>query len=121
MTTTKQNQKWFTRDDIELAKQALSELPDLTEKRLTRNDALQELKAQIIELAEKKGYSADDIKSALEGAGIPAGLKAIREIMATRKTPRRSNTRSSRKDNNMKPESNDAVGFSTVPGQQTAS
>lgn len=82
-------QKWFTKEEVELAKLALSELPDLTEKRLTKNDVLDSLREQIIELAEKKGYSADDIKSSLDAAGIVTSVKSIREIMSSRKTGQR--------------------------------
>ncbi|EPM5457607.1 molybdopterin-guanine dinucleotide biosynthesis protein MobC [Salmonella enterica] len=82
-------QKLFTKEEVELAKLALSELPDLTEKRLTKNDVLDSLREQIIELAKKKGYSADDIKSSLDAAGIVTSVKSIREIMASRKTSQR--------------------------------
>ncbi|ECE0486553.1 molybdopterin-guanine dinucleotide biosynthesis protein MobC [Salmonella enterica subsp. enterica] len=82
-------QKWFTKEEVELAKLALSELPDLTEKRLTKSDVLDSLREQIIELAEKKGYSADDIKSSLDAAGIVTSVKSIREIIASRRTARR--------------------------------
>ena len=82
-------QKWFTKEEVELAKLALSELPDLTEKRLTKNDVLDSLQEQIIELAEKKGYSADDIKSSLDAAGIVTSVKSIREIIASRKAGQR--------------------------------
>ncbi|MGQ3665367.1 molybdopterin-guanine dinucleotide biosynthesis protein MobC [Citrobacter braakii] len=82
-------QKWFTKEEVELARLALSELPDLTEKRLTKSDVLDSLREQIIELAEKKGYSADDIKSSLDAAGIVTSVKSIREIMATRKSGQR--------------------------------
>ena len=82
-------QKWYTQDDIELAKSALSELPDLTEKRLTKSAVLDSLKAQIIELADKKGYSADDIKAALDAAGIVVSVKVLREIIVSRKPVRK--------------------------------
>ncbi|EIP3952782.1 molybdopterin-guanine dinucleotide biosynthesis protein MobC [Salmonella enterica] len=89
MTTPKQSKRWFTREDIELAKQALSELPDLTAQRLTKGNVLDELKTQIIELSSKKGYSADDIKSALEAADIHTSIKSIRDIISSNKKPRR--------------------------------
>nr|WP_168445574.1 molybdopterin-guanine dinucleotide biosynthesis protein MobC [Salmonella enterica] len=82
-------QKWFTKEEVEMAKLALSELPDLTEKRLTKSDVLESLREQIIELAEKKGYSADDIKISLDAAGIVTSVKSIREIMSSRKTGQR--------------------------------
>lgn len=77
--------KWYSEDDVELAKTALSELPDLSQKRLTKTDVLEQLRDQIIELSAKKGYSIDDIRNALVTAGIPASVKAIREILNSRK------------------------------------
>lgn len=77
--------KWFTKDDVEMARMALSELPDLTEQRMTKSDVLEQLKEHIITLSSSKGYSVDDIRSALETAGIKTSVKAIREILNTQK------------------------------------
>lgn len=77
--------KWFTSEDVELAKSALDELPDLTEKRLTKSDVLEKLKDQIIMLSGQKGYSVEDIRSALESVGIQTSVKAIREILSSQK------------------------------------
>ncbi|MBY6260095.1 molybdopterin-guanine dinucleotide biosynthesis protein MobC [Phytobacter diazotrophicus] len=77
--------KWFTSEDVELAKTALAELPDLTEKRLTKSDVLEKLKDQIIILSGRKGYSIEDIRSALQSVGIQTSVKAIREILNNQK------------------------------------
>ncbi|URM25369.1 hypothetical protein [Leclercia adecarboxylata] len=45
------DKKWFTSEDVEVAKFALEEFPDLTEKRLTKSDVLDKLKDQIILLS----------------------------------------------------------------------
>ncbi|MNE78734.1 hypothetical protein D3C80_1751680 [compost metagenome] len=79
------DKKWFTSEDVELAKSALDELPDLTEKRLTKSDVLEKLKDQIILLSAQKGYSVEDIRSALENVGIHTSVKAIREILSGHK------------------------------------
>lgn len=79
------DKKWFTSEDVELAKMTLDGLPDLTEKRLTKSDVLDKLKDQIIVLSGQKGYSVEDIRSALEGVGIQTSVKAIREILSTQK------------------------------------
>jgi len=79
------DKKWFTAEDVEVAKMALDELPDLTEKRLTKSDVLEKLKDQIILLSGSKGYSVEDIRSALEGVGIQTSVKAIREILNAQK------------------------------------
>lgn len=79
------DKKWFTKDDVEMAKLALNDLPDLTEQRMTKSDVLDQLKEQIITLSSSKGYSVEDIRSALETAGIKTSTKAIREILSTRK------------------------------------
>ncbi len=77
--------KWFTKDDVEMAKMTLNDLPDLTEQRMTKSDVLEHLKEQIITLSSSKGYSVEDIRSALETAGIKTNVKAIREILSTQK------------------------------------
>ncbi|OAT15678.1 hypothetical protein M977_04701 [Buttiauxella gaviniae ATCC 51604] len=82
---TRTDKKWFTADDVELAKSALDELPDLTEKRLTKASVLEQLMPQIILLSESKGYSAEDIKTALESVGITVGIKAVRDILNSKK------------------------------------
>lgn len=79
------DKKWFTKDDVEMAKLALNDLPDLTEQRMTKSDVLDQLKEQIITLSSSKGYSIEDIRSALETAGVKTSTKAIREILSTRK------------------------------------
>lgn len=79
------DKKWFTKDDVEMAKLALNDLPDLTEQRMTKSDVLDQLKEQIITLSSSKGYSVEDIRNALETAGVKTSTKAIREILSTRK------------------------------------
>lgn len=83
--------KWYSTEDVELAKSALDDLPDLTPNRLTKTDVLEQLKGKIIELANNKGYSVEDIRSALESAGIQTSVKAIREILSSaKKAPTRT-------------------------------
>lgn len=77
--------KWYSVEDVEQAKNSLSELPDLTPTRLTKSDVLEQLKEKIIELADNKGYSIEDIRSALSHAGIQTSAKSIREILNSRK------------------------------------
>ncbi|MGL5264944.1 MAG: hypothetical protein ACRC9E_01720 [Plesiomonas shigelloides] len=48
------DKKWYSAEDIEVAKMALSDLPDLTPSRLTKNNVLEQIKDQIIELSTKK-------------------------------------------------------------------
>lgn len=85
--------KWYSTEDVELAKSSLDDLPDLTPTRLTKTDVLEQLKDKIIELANSKGYSVEDIRSALDSAGIPTSIKAIREIL---NSGRKSASRSTR-------------------------
>ena len=73
---------FYTQVQLEKAKATLENLPDLTPDRLTRADILESLKEQILTLYTQKGYSAADIKSALDAAGIKVGLKAIQEAIA---------------------------------------
>lgn len=74
-------QKFFTQEYVAQVKSKLESLPDLKNARLTTSDVLSELKAQIIGLYNDKGYSVEDIRSALETAGIPVGVKALREMI----------------------------------------
>lgn len=88
------DKKWYSMEDVELAKAALSELPDLTPSRLKKSDVLEQLKEKIIELSSRKGYSAEDIRSALDSAGIKTSIKSIREIInSTKKSSLRSVSR----------------------------
>ncbi|EBC0148977.1 molybdopterin-guanine dinucleotide biosynthesis protein MobC [Salmonella enterica] len=85
------DKKWYSVEDIELAKSALSEMPDLTPTRLTKSDVLEQLKEQIVELSLKKGYSVEDIRSALDSAGIKASARSVRDILnSTKKSPSRT-------------------------------
>lgn len=79
--------KWYSMEDIELAKSSLDELPDLTLTRLTKTDALEKLKETIVELANKKGYSVEEIRSALMSVGLTASVKAIRDMLSSQKKP----------------------------------
>ncbi|MBK4362272.1 molybdopterin-guanine dinucleotide biosynthesis protein MobC, partial [Candidatus Hamiltonella defensa] len=65
------------------------ELPDLKKIRFTKDDVLENLKSQIIKLALNKGDVSEDIKSALESAGIKVGLKAIQKILSEKKLERK--------------------------------
>ncbi|HAK8512805.1 TPA: molybdopterin-guanine dinucleotide biosynthesis protein MobC [Salmonella enterica subsp. enterica serovar Potsdam] len=98
------DKKWYSVEDIELAKSALSEMPDLTPTRLTKSDVLEQLKEQIVELSLKKGYSVEDIRSALDSAGIKASAKSVRDILnSTKKSPSRiSRTRKAIKETTKK-------------------
>ncbi|EAA6550975.1 molybdopterin-guanine dinucleotide biosynthesis protein MobC [Salmonella enterica subsp. diarizonae] len=85
------DKKWYSVEDIELAKSALSEMPDLTPTRLTKSDVLEQLKEQIVELSLKKGYSVEDIRSALDSAGIKTSAKSVRDVLnSARKSPSRT-------------------------------
>ncbi len=78
-------QKFFTTEQLELAKNKLDELPDLTADKITRSDALEKLKSSIITLANDKGYSAAEIKSALADVGMLLSEKSISELIRSEK------------------------------------
>lgn len=85
------DKKWYSVEDIELAKSTLSEMPDLTPIRLTKSDVLEQLKEQIVELSLKKGYSVEDIRSALDSAGVKTSAKSVRDVLnSSRKSPSRT-------------------------------
>lgn len=91
------DKKWYSMEDVELARASLDELPDLSKKRLTKSDVLTQLRDKIIELADHKGYSVEDIRSGLENVGIQTSVKAIREILNARKKTTGRATPASRK------------------------
>ncbi|HAX4824175.1 TPA: molybdopterin-guanine dinucleotide biosynthesis protein MobC [Escherichia coli] len=87
--------KFFSDDDIEAARLALSELPDLTAKRKTLHDFLSAIRDDIIVLVRTKGYTLADIRSTLKEAGYEVGQKTLRDIIReaeAKKTRRRSGT-----------------------------
>ncbi|WP_421105850.1 mobilization protein MobC [Serratia marcescens] len=71
----------YSQEQVELAKVSLADLPDLSKERLSGKEVLDELKEQIILLATQKGYTAKDIKSALESCEIVVSERAINEII----------------------------------------
>ncbi|AWK17439.1 molybdopterin-guanine dinucleotide biosynthesis protein MobC [Candidatus Williamhamiltonella defendens] len=79
------SKKYYTVEQVEKAKEMLEELPDLKKIRFTKDDVLENLKSQIIKLALNKGYVSQDIKSALESAGIKVTLKDIQKMIFDKK------------------------------------
>jgi hypothetical protein len=92
----------YSSEQLELAKVQLDELPDLSKERLTGKEVLEGLKDKIIILATQKGYTAKDIKSALEACEITVSERAIQDIIKSTVTskknaasPRKSRTQKS--------------------------
>lgn len=56
------SKKFYSDDDIQLAKAALSELPDLTAQRKTLRDFLDAIRDDIIVLVRTKGYTLADVR-----------------------------------------------------------
>ncbi|WP_174891608.1 molybdopterin-guanine dinucleotide biosynthesis protein MobC [Candidatus Hamiltonella defensa] len=79
------SKKYYTVEQLEKVKEMLEELPDLKKIKFTKDDVLENLKAQIIKLALNKGYVSQDIKSALESAGIKVTLKDIQKMIFDKK------------------------------------
>lgn len=80
------NHKFFTQDQIDTAKLTLAELPDLTPNRITRDDMLESLREVIVATSTQKGYSAADIKKALETIDIQVSEKAISDVLRNNAT-----------------------------------
>lgn len=74
-------QQFFTQQQIEEAKTRLENLPDLSPTRITRNDALENLRSTILMLAKEKGYTVKDIKSALDSMKFVFSERSISEIL----------------------------------------
>ncbi|CSW21717.1 Uncharacterised protein [Shigella sonnei] len=59
------SKKFYSDDDIQLAKAALSELPDLTAQRKTLRDFLDAIRDDIIVLVRTKGYTLADVRDTI--------------------------------------------------------
>nr|WP_246873551.1 hypothetical protein [Pantoea ananatis] len=59
----------------------MENLPDLSPKRITRNEALDSLRETILMLAKEKGYNAKDIKSVLDGMQFGFSERAISDVL----------------------------------------
>lgn len=106
------NKKFFTQEQIDNAKLSLADLPDLTPNRISREEMIASLSDDIVTLSTKKGYSAVDIKKALEQLDIQISEKAINDVLkknAPKITrPRRATrSKSSVSDNGNLPQNDD--------------
>ncbi|WPP02553.1 mobilization protein (plasmid) [Pseudomonas sp. HR96] len=75
----------FTQAELDQARQALEDLPDLSRQKISQADMLASLKEQIVLLSSSKGYSVAEIKAALASVGVTVTTKAISDMVATRK------------------------------------
>ncbi len=80
--------KTYTQSQIQDFGARLAELPDLSKEKISTAEALLELKEQIVDLANKRGYSPSEIKNALEGVGMTVTVKAISDILGSQKKRR---------------------------------
>ncbi|MBC3219692.1 hypothetical protein [Serratia fonticola] len=92
--------KFYTRDQLEEAKLALECLPDLTPNKISRAELLDSLKESIITLAKSKGYTAAEIKSALQAVNISVSEKAILDVIRASKFPAKKRGKSTVKQEN---------------------
>ncbi|MBU9818467.1 hypothetical protein J1782_01005, partial [Rahnella sp. BCC 1045] len=71
----------FTQSELDLAKKKLSELPDLSINRISRDDVLTAITEDIVLLAKTKGYTVADIKLSLTDINIIVSEKLIQEVI----------------------------------------
>jgi len=83
-------QKTFSQKELEVARQKLAELPDMSQEKMSSSDVLKALKDQIVELSTKKGYTASEIRQALADVGITVTVKEITDLASTRARSTRS-------------------------------
>ncbi|ENR3228676.1 mobilization protein MobC [Salmonella enterica] len=88
---------FYTLEQIELAKIKLEELPDLSKNKIAGKDALESMKAQVVTLATQKGYSAKEIKSALEVCEIVVSERAIRDLLSSSSASKKKTTGKTKK------------------------
>lgn len=72
---------FYSDEDIELAKEALSALPDLTPQRKTQKEFLDAIRDDLIALIRTKGYTPGDIKETLKNTGFEVSERALRDIV----------------------------------------
>ena len=72
---------FYSDEDIALAREALSGLPDLTPQRKTQKEFLDGIKDMLLALIRTKGYTVSDIKETLKSSGYEISEKALRELV----------------------------------------
>lgn len=91
--------KTFTQSELDQARQALEDLPDLSRQKISQAEMLASLKEQIVLLSSSKGYSVAEIRAALSSVGVTVTTKAISDMVATRKrAPVRKKTETGKPD-----------------------
>ncbi|MBC8950095.1 molybdopterin-guanine dinucleotide biosynthesis protein MobC [Xenorhabdus sp. TS4] len=83
-------QEFFSIDDIETVKEQLRNMPDMNKQRMTKRQALDEMKRELLELAVNKGYKTDEIKSVLAELGITVSVKMINDIILENKEQKKT-------------------------------
>lgn len=84
---------FYSDEDIELAKSALAELPDLTPQRKSQKEFLDAIRDDLLALVKTKGYTVSDIRETLKTTGYEISERALREIVrdAEKNKPARKN------------------------------
>lgn len=84
--------KYFTQEQVSAALDKLKQLPDLKPDKMTKEDVINSLKDEIVTLSTQKGYTAAEIKSALDAVGVAVSEKSIAEVIAKTKPKIKKNT-----------------------------
>lgn len=84
---------FYSDEDIELAKEALAGLPDLTPQRKSQKEFLEAIRDDLVALVKTKGYTVSDIKETLKTSGYEISERALRDIVrdAEKNKPARRN------------------------------
>ncbi|EED1400144.1 molybdopterin-guanine dinucleotide biosynthesis protein MobC [Escherichia coli] len=88
--------KFYSDEDVQVARGALADLPDLTTQRKTLRDFLEAIKDDIVLLVRTKGYTVTDIRNTLKVAGYDISEKSLRDIIRSA-MPEKKNRRVARK------------------------
>ncbi|WP_426575596.1 hypothetical protein ACP179_01745 (plasmid) [Xenorhabdus stockiae] len=91
-------QNFFSIEEIEKARQHLKEMQDLNTTRRTSRQALEDMKPELSELLNQKGYKIDEIKSTLDSLGFSFSTRMINEVLSEekkQKKPRSTNKKKS--------------------------
>ncbi|MBX8493149.1 hypothetical protein K5D42_25090 [Pseudomonas cichorii] len=81
--------KIFTQHELDEARKKLDEMPDISHNKISESEFIESLKAQIVSLAQTKGYDNAEIRNVLSEIGLIVTSKRIDEIINGSKASRR--------------------------------
>lgn len=100
--------KTFTQEQIDKAISAMNTAVDLRPQKITTQGAMEKLKDQILKLATEKGYTAKDVRTLLDNAGVTVPIRAISDVISKRKSRGKSPRKSAAPEANQQHQESDS-------------